>query len=116
MKNILKLEETAMFLLSIYLFRQLSFAWWWYPLFILSPDISMAGYLFDNKTGAIFYNIAHHKGLALLIYMSGGYLQLPILQFAGIILFGHSSLDRAMGYGLKYFRGFSYTTLGRIGK
>ena len=45
MKNLLKLEEVFMFGLSIFLFSQLDYAWWWYPLLILAPDLSMVGYL-----------------------------------------------------------------------
>ena len=61
MKNVIKLEELAMLLLSIVLFYRLSFAWWWYPTLILSPDLSMIGYVFGNRIGAITYNFAHHK-------------------------------------------------------
>jgi Domain of unknown function (DUF4260) len=116
MKTIIRLEEAAMFLLSIYLFTGLSMPWWWYVVFILTPDLSMLGYLANNKTGAICYNIVHHKAVAILIYISGLYLQNEILQFAGLILFGHSSMDRMMGYGLKYAEGFAFTHLGTIGK
>jgi hypothetical protein len=38
------------------------------------------------------------------------------LQISGIILFGHSSMDRSLGYGLKLNEGFKYTHLGMIGK
>jgi hypothetical protein len=38
------------------------------------------------------------------------------LQLIGVILLGHSSLDRALGYGLKYEDSFQNTHLGRIGK
>ena len=38
------------------------------------------------------------------------------LFIAGIILFGHSSMDRMFGYGLKLKEGFKYTHLGMIGK
>src|SRR5580704_2523991 len=116
LKTLIKIEEAGMLLLSIYLFNQLDFAWWIYLLFILTPDLSMAGYLLNNKIGATCYNIAHHKGLAILLYITGSYLASPYLQLAGIIIFGHSSLDRIMGYGLKYFQGFRYTQLGVIGK
>jgi hypothetical protein len=34
----------------------------------------------------------------------------------GIVLFGHSSLDRMLGFGLKYKEGFGFTHLGKIGK
>ncbi len=114
MKTILKLEELGMFLFSIYLFSQLNFAWWWYLALILLPDISMIGYLVNNKIGAACYNLAHHKGIALVIYVSGLYLHNETLQLAGVILFGHSSMDRFMGYGLKYNEGFKFTHLGEI--
>ena len=38
------------------------------------------------------------------------------LELAAIILFAHSSLDRALGYGLKYDDSFGNTHLGSIGK
>jgi hypothetical protein len=38
------------------------------------------------------------------------------LMNTGIVLLGHSSMDRFFGYGLKHFDGFNYTHLGQIGK
>jgi hypothetical protein len=116
MKRVIQLEELAMFLLSIYLFSQLSFAWWWFPVLILTPDVSMIGYAFGNKAGALTYNIFHHKALAIVLYLSGSYFKNEVLQLTGIILFGHSSIDRMFGYGLKTFQGFKFTHLGEIGK
>ena len=92
------------------------FTWWAYVLLFIGPDISMIGYLFGNKPGAVFYNIFHHKGIALLLIFAGMIFSVFPFLVCGIILFGHSSLDRIMGYGLKYFTGFSDTHLGRIGK
>jgi hypothetical protein len=115
MKTLIKLEEIMMFVLGIYLFGLLDYAWWWFLVLILAPDIGMIGYAFGNKIGAIFYNIFHHKGLAIGTYLFGMYLSLPLWQLAGVILFSHSALDRALGYGLKYDKGFKYTHLGDIG-
>lgn len=116
MSTIIKIEELAMFLLSIYFFNLLPFHWWWFPALILVPDISMLGYLINAKVGAYSYNIFHHKGLAIFIGLIGVFLQNNIIQFAGIILFAHSSMDRIFGYGLKYFDNFHNTHLGIIGK
>ncbi|MEO7978596.1 DUF4260 domain-containing protein [Flavobacterium sp.] len=116
MKTIIKLEEIALFILGIYLFSLLSFQWWWFFVLILAPDLSMLGYFFGNKSGAFFYNVFHHKGIALLIYALGCYLNVEIIQLAGIVLFSHSAMDRMFGYGLKYEKGFKYTHLGEIGK
>ena len=116
MKNILRLEEAAMFFACIYVFSQMTFAWWLFPVFILAPDLSMIGYLANPAIGAVLYNFFHHKGLPLLVLTGGWYLGNDYLIFAGLILFAHSSMDRILGYGLKYPDSFSHTHLGRIGK
>ncbi|MEZ4735048.1 MAG: DUF4260 domain-containing protein [Caldilineaceae bacterium] len=116
MKTILKLEEMFLILLAFYLFLPLGYAWWWFLLLFLAPDLSMIGYLFGPKIGAWTYNLAHHKGLAVFLLMLGGYLQWPWLQFAGVIILGHASFDRMLGYGLKYTDSFQHTHLGRIGR
>ncbi|WP_071597053.1 DUF4260 family protein [Niabella aurantiaca] len=54
--------------------------------------------------------------MAVLLYLAGVVWKEPVLIFSGIILFGHASLDRALGYGLKRKEGFKYTHLGIIGK
>ena len=116
MKNLLKLEELFMFGFSIFLFSKLDFAWWWYPLFLFVPDFSMIGYLISPKVGAMTYNFIHHKALGISIFVVGVILTSASLQFAGLILFGHSSMDRVLGYGLKHSDSFQNTHLGVIGK
>lgn len=116
MKTIIRLEELGLFLFGIYLFSQLDFAWWWFLVLILAPDLSMIGYVFGNKSGAFLYNLFHHKGIAILVYMIGIYVFDDFLKLTGIILFAHSCFDRMMGYGLKYGIGFKFTHLGEIGK
>ncbi|SRR5690625_3961382 len=115
MKNIIKLEELGMFLLGVYGFSLLNFSWWWFVLLLFTPDVGMFGYLFGNKFGAFCYNIFHHKGIAVLVFGIGWYINNNILELIGIILFSHSSLDRILGYGLKYKKGFKFTHLGEIG-
>lgn len=116
MKNIVSLESLGLFILSIFLFSQLSYAWWLFPALLLLPDLSMIGYAFGPKIGAILYNIFHHQLLGISLYLMGIYGQLEVLQLIGIIIFAHSAMDRVFGYGLKYFSGFQDTHLGKIGK
>ena len=116
MKIILKLEELAMLFLGIYTFGFLYFSYWLFLALFFLPDIGMAGYLFGNKAGAFTYNLFHHKGLAIMIYLAGFFFLNEYLQLAGVIMFSHSSFDRLLGYGLKYEEGFKFTHLGEIGK
>lgn len=118
MKTLLALEEAAQFglaLVALYL-QPLSLpGWLWLPL-LLSPDISMLGYLVSPRAGAALYNGGHHKGLALLVAAAGWAFHLPGLLLAGGVLFAHACLDRMLGYGLKYRDSFGHTHLGTIGK
>ncbi|HEY4667232.1 MAG TPA: DUF4260 domain-containing protein [Anaerolineales bacterium] len=116
MKRLMKLEELGQLLLSILLFSQLSYAWWVYLLLLLAPDLGMIGYLFGPRVGAVTYNTTHHKGLAAVLYAIGILYAAPVLALIGVIMFGHSSLDRVLGFGLKYGDSFQHTHLGWIGR
>ena len=116
MKNILKLEELAMLAISVFALYSIDAAWYWYLLMFIGPDISMLGYLAGNTTGTVMYNLFHFKVVGIALILAGYLLQLHLVLLAGIILFCHSSLDRMVGYGLKYFDGFNVTHLGTIGK
>ena len=116
MKNVLKLEEVAMFVLCIYALALLHVNWWVYLLVLIAPDISFIEYLGGNTIGAVCYNLLHHKGIAIAFFLAGFILKDEWMEITGVILFGHSSLDRTLGYGLKLSQGFKYTHLGIIGK
>lgn len=117
MKSILKLEELMLLLFGFFLFIRMDLSWWWFFALLLLPDIGMLGYLAGNKVGAFTYNLLHHRGIGILLYLVGiSYLNLPALELAGIIIFSHAAMDRIFGYGLKYEKGFKFTHLGEIGK
>jgi hypothetical protein len=116
MKTILKLEEIAQLALAAYLAMQLPYAGWIYWALFLTPDISMLGYLVNTRLGALAYNLFHHKGVAIALYLFGLVAISPLWQLVGLLLFGHSAFDRIFGYGLKYSDNFKNTQLGWIGK
>ncbi len=128
MKNLLKLEEAAQLLLCLAVLAIVNVDWWVYLLVLVGPDISMLGYLMGTRTGAFTYNLFHHKAVALVVVVAGfGVLfgenlwsdtateDLDLL-IIGIVLYGHSSMDRMVGYGLKFGDSFQHTHLGWIGK
>ena len=101
MKTLIKLEEIGLVLLSFYLFLALNYAWWWFPLLFFVPDISLIGYLINKTAGVATYNFIHHKALSVALYLAGSFTQVPVLQLAGLVMLGHSSFDRALGFELQ---------------
>lgn len=116
MKKLLQLEEAVMFGACLYFFPHFDLSWWWLIGCILLPDIGMVGYALNAKTGAYTYNVLHHRGVAIAVILLGILAQSTAIQFAGYILLTHACMDRMLGYGLKYEKGFKYTHLGEIGK
>ncbi len=116
MRNFTRVEELLLAVLAFYLFLSLPVAWWWFFVLLLAPDLSMVGYLFGPAAGGILYDLVHHRGVSVLLFIAGGLLGAAWLQAAALIMFGHSSLDRVLGYGLKYLDSFQHTHLGMIGR
>ena len=116
MKNLIRVEEAMMLALSVYLNSYLDYPAWLFWALFLAPDIGFIGYAINTKVGALTYNLLHHKGIAVASYIAGLYFSIPELQFTGLLLFGHSSFDRMLGYGLKYNDNFHHTHLGMIGQ
>lgn len=114
MKKFIALEETALFIIGIYLFTLQPYDWWIFPLLILLPDLSMLGYLINKKIGAISYNFFHNRILGLFFIAAGIHFRSNSVLLAGTILFSHVALDRAFGYGLKYNDDFKHTHLGKL--
>ena len=116
MRLLLKLEELGIFLFAIFLFASLPYPWWLFPVLLFAPDLSMAGYVAGTTIGAFAYNLIHHRAVALALYVVGTVLALPLVSLAGVIMLAHASLDRVLGYGLKYTDAFKHTHLGNIGQ
>lgn len=128
MNKLLKLEEGGQFIACLVLLFACNVPWWCYLLLLVGPDISMLGYVVNTRVGAFAYNVFHHKALALVIMsmelassywstpMTGGDEKGPWFLIVGLILFGHASMDRIFGYGLKFGDSFQHTHLGWIGK
>jgi hypothetical protein len=118
MKNMLKAEQATQLALTItaLYYQPIHFAWWLWPILFLSPDLSMLGYMWNTRVGAVLYNLAHHKAVAGALIVVGFIGHMPGWLFWGLLLWAHSSFDRVMGYGLKFPDSFQHTHLGLIGK
>lgn len=116
MKVLIGLEDAAKLIISYLGSVWLGYEWWLFFALLLLPDLSMIGYAAGTRVGAFTYNLAHHQALAIAILLVGYFSGLTWLMLAGVVLFGHSAMDRIFGYGLKYPDHFKHTHLGWIGK
>jgi hypothetical protein len=111
-----RLEGLVLFLAGTYAWLALGGAWWLLLLLLLTPDVSMLGYLLNPRVGAATYNLVHSYLLPAFSLAFGLWFNIPVLTFAGILVLAHIGLDRTLGYGLKLSSSFQDTHLGRIGK
>lgn len=91
--------------------------WGRFAALLLLPDLAMLGYLAGPALGARAYNAAHSVVGPMLLASAGFALpsQAVLLWPLAAIWLAHIGLDRLLGYGLKYGRGFGHTHLGRLG-
>lgn len=110
MKLLLKSENFFLLIAAIYTyFFVFHFSVPILLLFFFLIDLSMVGYLKDNKVGAIIYNLAHNLIIPCLFLTFGLYFQVNPLIYSSLILFIHIFLDRTFGFGLKYSDAFKHT-------
>ncbi|AEB12765.1 DUF4260 domain-containing protein [Marinithermus hydrothermalis] len=110
-----RLEGLFVLVVALWLYAGLEVSWGWW-LALLLPDLSMLGYLWGARVGAIAYNLFHTYALPLLMLGAGFWLRDSLWVGLGVIWAAHIGLDRALGYGLKRASGFRDTHLGRLGR
>ncbi|MBD3846814.1 hypothetical protein GGC47_000892 [Bosea sp. OAE752] len=113
---LLRLEGLALGLLCIWLFHKSGASWWLFGSLILAPDLTMLGYLAGPRFGAVLYNAGHTLLWPVLLAVIGWGVQASLALALALIWAAHITLDRALGYGLKYSSAFNHTHLGTIGQ
>ena len=116
LRTLLRLEGLTLFAGMTVLYAVWGGSWWIYALLFLVPDLSFAAYLAGPRTGAMVYNAAHSYLAPMALMVAGFGTASPLLLSIAMIWLAHIGIDRALGYGLKYPAGFSFTHLGRIGR
>ena len=115
-RAVLRLEGLALFIGMTLLYYIWDGDWWIYAILFFMPDLSFAAYLSGPRFGAMIYNAAHSYLVPMAIMTTGFATASPLILSIAMIWLAHIGFDRALGYGLKYETGFSFTHLGRIGK
>jgi Domain of unknown function (DUF4260) len=115
-RTLLRLEGLTLFAGMTLLYGVWDGSWWIYAILFLAPDLSFAAYLAGPRVGAAVYNAAHSYMAPVTLMVTGLALASPLTLSVAMIWMAHIGIDRALGYGLKYRAGFTFTHLGRIGK
>src|SRR5690625_4630478 len=113
-KLILHLEGLAVLLLSLYFYWTNDFSWILFIILLFVPDLSMLGYLLNNKIGAVIYNIFHTYILLIVLIFISLLFDYSTLLSIRLIWTAHIGMDRLVGYGLKYPTAFKDTHLNRV--
>ena len=115
LRTLLRLEGLTLFAGMTLLYAVWGGSWWVYAILFLAPDLSFAAYLAGPRVGAIVYNAAHSYMAPVTLMTAGFALASPLVLSIAMIWLAHIGIDRALGFGLKYGAGASFTHLGRIG-
>ncbi len=115
-RALLRLEGLGLLCGAVALYGRSGGDWRLFAVLFLTPDLSFLGYLGGPRAGAAAYNAMHSTLGPLLLAAVGIALAQPLAVSIALIWLAHVGFDRALGYGLKYGAGFSFTHLGRIGR
>ncbi len=115
MRWLLRLEGVAIFMFSLMAYEFMGFEWGFFILVFLIPDLSLFAYFHSARVGAIAYNTMHSYVLPLMIFAYGIFVSSAIAEKLAIIWIAHIGFDRALGFGLKYSRGYKFTHFGKRG-
>lgn len=111
---LLRLEGAALFIASLIVYGATGGNWLAFVLLILVPDLSAIGYTISVRVGSITYNIVHTYALPIVLLLAAWVFSAPVLLSLALIWIAHISMDRAIGYGLKYPTLFKDTHLQRV--
>lgn len=77
-----------------------------------APDLSMVGYLKDERVGARAYNALHTYLLPALLGGAAWWTGAALAGQVALVWIAHIGFDRVLGFGLKLPTGFGDTHLG----
>jgi hypothetical protein len=111
---LLRVEGVALLVLSVLLYRVNGGGWLMFGVLLLTPDLSMLGYLAGTQVGAAIYNTFHTYAMPAMVGALGIIFANPLMVAVALIWFAHIGMDRTVGYGLKYPSSFKDTHLERV--
>ncbi|SFM96766.1 DUF4260 domain-containing protein [Variovorax sp. OV329] len=112
---LLRLEGVALLLIAMAAYARFGGEWSFFAWTFLLPDLALLAYLAGPRTGAAIYNATHSLVVPAVLLAVGLAADLSPAFDLALVWAAHIGLDRALGFGLKYARGFAHTHLGQLG-
>ncbi len=113
-RYLLRVEGLAIAAIAAVLYARTGASWWLFAALWLAPDLSILGYLAGPCRGSRIYNTVHTHTLPITLAFAAILLHANALLPFALIWVNHIGVDRLMGYGLKFSKGFGWTHLGRM--
>jgi hypothetical protein len=111
---LLRLEGLAVLVGAVIVYFHAGFGWVTFVALILAPDLSVAGYLFGPRIGAVAYNVLHTELFPVALATVGIVSDADTATKIALVWLAHIGADRLLGYGLKYPTAFGHTHLQRV--
>jgi hypothetical protein len=109
-------DAAALFVVTLWACGATHSSWTWFFALFLVPDLSMVGYLFGPRVGAVTYNAGHLYAWPAGLLAAGLAYHTSWATTAALSWIAHIAFDNVVGYGLKIPMGFEYTIYGSIGR
>ena len=112
----IRADAAAVFIVALWAVAATHGSWMWFFALFLAPDLSMIGYVFGPRVGAITYNAGHLYAWPVALLAASLTYHAPLAATAALSWIAHIAFDNVVGYGLKLPVGFEHTVYGSIGR
>jgi Domain of unknown function (DUF4260) len=112
----MRVDAAALFIVTLWACRAANISWPWFFALFLVPDLSMLGYVFGPRVGAVTYNTGHLYAWPVALLATALASHRSWAMTAALIWIAHIAFDNVVGYGLKSPTGFEHTIYGPIGR
>ena len=109
----LRVEGAVLLVCCALAYLWLGFPVLWFVVLFFSFDISILGYLFGTRAGAISYNSVHSFVGPAILGLIGIVTTNPACTGYALIWFAHLGFDRMIGFGFMKPTQFGDSNLGR---
>jgi len=112
--RMLRLEGLILLASALAVYALLGGNWLLFVVLLLAPDLSLIGYLVNQRTGALAYDVVHIYLLPGVLLALGFAFAVPLVMQIAVIWFAHIGMDRTVGFGLRYPTESKITHLQRV--